>query len=342
MAHNDAPRSDEYHPAEPTVPQETVAPPYGEHDGEYGGHDDARQPGAQPAPGWGAPQEPTQQYPGWGAPQETQQYPGWGAPQQGAPQQGAPQQGAAQQGAAQQGQPAGGWGAPPEQLYAQSAPGWGAAPRKDPHSAGARWRALTSTQKGVAAAAAAVVIAGGAGAAVWAANSSSTSTAGSAANGLGGAAGQGGFGRQGGSGQQGGTGTQGGRNAQGFQGGTRGIGGAGGVGIGMLGQMLHGEFVVVQDNANVTMVEQTGTVTAASGQSVTVKSSDGFQQTYTLSSSTQVAARGTRGQGASGGGSSTTATLAQGDTVNVVALKDGLAAKTVMILGTGTGSGTSN
>ncbi|MDP9882722.1 hypothetical protein J2W21_000201 [Sinomonas atrocyanea] len=251
------------------------------------------------------PQEPTQQYPGWGAPQ--------------------------------QGQPGQGWGAPPEQLYAQPGPGWGAAPGKGPHPAAARWRGLTSTQKGVAAAAAAVVIAGGAGAAVWAANSSSSSADGSAANGFGGAAaGQGGFG------PQGGTGAQGGQNAQGFQNGTRGFGGAGGMGIGTLGQMLHGEFVVVQDNANVTMVEQTGTVTAVSGQSVTVKSSDGFQQTYALSSSTQIAARGMRGRGTSGSGTSTTESLAEGESVNVMALKDGLAAQTVMILGTGTGTGTSS
>jgi hypothetical protein len=312
MAQNDSPRPDEHRPAEPTVPQETVASPYGEHGG-YREHDDASRPGAGPSAGWGAPQEQTQQYPGWGAPQtdpaqpteQTQQYPGWVAP--------------------------------PEQLYAQPAPGWGAAGGKGPHAPAARWRGLTSTQKGVAAAAAAVVIAGGAGAAVWAANSSNASTDSSAANGFGGAAGQGGFGPQGGAGAQGGTGQQGGSAAQG---GTRGFGGAGGVGIGMLGQMLHGEFVVVQGSTNVTMVEQAGTVTAASGQSVTVKSSDGFQQTYALSSSTQIAARGMRGRGASGSGASGTETLAEGETVSVMALKDGLAAQTVMILGTGTGTGT--
>jgi hypothetical protein len=268
-------------------------------------HNDAPRPDDhRPAEPTG-PQEPMQQ-----------QYPGWGAPQQG--------------------QPGQGWGAPPEQLYAQPGPGWGAAPGNGPHPAAARWRGLTSTQKGVAAAAAAVVIAGGAGAAVWAANSSSSSADSSAANGFGAAAGQGGFG------PQGGTGAQGGQNAQGFQNGTRGFGGAGGMGIGMLGQMLHGEFVVVQDNANVTMVEQTGTVTAVSGQSVTVKSSDGFQQSYALSSSTQIAARGMRGRGTSGSGTSTTESLAEGESVNVMALKDGLAAQTVMILGTGSGTGTSS
>lgn len=316
MAHHDSPQSPQEQPApqeqsapqpphaDPTVPQAPVAAHYGE-------YDDARQVRDEPAPGWGAPQE------------QTPQYPGWGAPQQGGP----------------------------EQLYAQPAPGWGAAPPRGPQSAAARWRGLSSTQKGLAAAAAAVVIAGGAGAAVWAANSTTSSTDGSTANGIGGAAGQGpggfggqnGMGSQSGTGSQGGTGSRGGAGAQGFQGqsGARGLGSAGGLGAGMLGQVLHGEFVVVQGTTNVTMVEQSGTVTGVSGQSVTVKSSDGYQQTYAISSSTQVAARGMRGQGGSGTGSSSTATLAQGQTVSVAALKDGLAAQTVMILGTGS-TGTSN
>lgn len=274
-------------------------------------------PGNQVPPEGTAPQPPVE----WGSPQQgqpeygqgSQPAQGWGAPQQG------------QTGPSPYGQPAQGWGGA-ERLYPQQSAGWGSQPASGSRSVGSRWRGLTTPQKGLAAAAAAVVIAGGAGAAVWAATSSST-----VANGLG-AGGQG-AGGQGGPGGQ--SGTQNGHGL-GAQDGARGGFGAAGLGTGLLGQVLHGEFVVVQNNTNVTMVEQVGTVTAASAQSVTVKSTDGFQQSYALSSSTQIGARAARGQGTSGSGSqsSTTTSLAQGQTVMVIALKDGLAAQTIAITGT--------
>lgn len=294
-------------------------------------------PANAPTPGNQVPPEGTVPQPavGWGSPKQgpvadgvathdaaqaagSQPAAGWGAPEQGQPAYGP------------SGQPAAGWGGP-EQLYPQQGTGWGAQPASGSRSVGSRWRGSTATQKGLAAAAAAVVIAAGAGAAVWAATSSSAD-----ANGL--AAGGQGFGGQGAA--QGGPGGQAGaQNGQGLggqDGSARGGFGAAGLGMGLLGQVLHGEFVVVQNNTNVTMVEQTGTVTAVSGQSVTVKSTDGFEQSYAISSSTQIGARAARGQAGSGSGSqsSTTTSLAQGQTVMVIALKDGLAAQTIAITGT--------
>ncbi|GAB3271254.1 hypothetical protein GCM10027449_06880 [Sinomonas notoginsengisoli] len=163
---------------------------------------------------------------------------------------------------------------------------------------------------------------------MWAATSANAGTNGNALGAQGGPG-------QGFGGQAGQNGTQ---NGQGFgaQGGARGQSfGAGGLGMGMLGEVLHGEFVVVRDNANVAMVAQTGSVTAVSGQSVTVKSADGFTQTYAMSSETQIGARGLRGQGNTGSsGTSSSTSLAQGQTVSVTALKDGLAAQMVLIAGT--------
>ncbi len=52
------------------------------------------------------------------------------------------------------------------------------------------------------------------------------------------------------------------------------------------GSALHGQFVVSDDSGGYTTVlTQTGTVTAASPTSVTVRSADGFSQTYLTSAS---------------------------------------------------------
>ena len=57
------------------------------------------------------------------------------------------------------------------------------------------------------------------------------------------------------------------------------------------GRVLHGEFVVAgKGGATTTKLEQSGTVTAASSTSLTVKSTDGFVATWTLGSSTRVLA----------------------------------------------------
>lgn len=99
----------------------------------------------------------------------------------------------------------------------------------------------------------------------------------------------------------------------GTQGNRKGLGSLLGGGAG-LGQVQHGEFTVqAADGTSTAMTLQRGTVTAASGTSVTVKSADGFTATYAVDSST-------RGR---------TTNLAKGDTVLVVAQKSG--AKAVLI-----------
>jgi hypothetical protein len=60
-----------------------------------------------------------------------------------------------------------------------------------------------------------------------------------------------------------------------------------GPGPGFLRGALHGEFTVSSDGGYVTERMQTGTVSAPSANSVTVKSEDGFTQTYAIDSSTK-------------------------------------------------------
>jgi hypothetical protein len=81
---------------------------------------------------------------------------------------------------------------------------------------------------------------------------------------------------------------------------------------GRLGGTLHGE--VTRPSAaggNETLLVQTGSVTAASDTEVTVKSTDGFTETYAVSATTTV-----RGPAKAAG-------LATGTQVTVVAAKDG-------------------
>ena len=93
----------------------------------------------------------------------------------------------------------------------------------------------------------------------------------------------------------------------------RGLGSLLGAGAG-LGMVQHGDFTVQGANGTSTaMTLQRGTVTAVSGTSVTVKSTDGFTATYAVDSST-------RGR---------TTNLAKSDNVLVIAQKDG--AKAVLI-----------
>jgi hypothetical protein len=187
---------------------------------------------------------------------------------------------------------------------------------------------MTPVQKGLAAAGVAVVIAGGSGAAVYAVTS-----AGNAAN----AANQGfagGPGRAAGQGQAG-SGVNGG-----FQ------GGPGNLGLGAAGQAVHGEYVVQRNGQYVTELEQTGTITSVSSGKITVKSADGFEQSYAITSDTAIAslgARGNRGQGQSQSqqGSLSASSLANGQTVRVTALKDGNSALSILVSSaTGTSSGT--
>lgn len=171
-----------------------------------------------------------------------------------------------------------GWGAPASSSSGWSAPGtpaWGAPGSPAPGGPrSGRW----PVRKSLAAAAVAVVVAAGGGAAVYAATSSNSAPQSSQLAGPGGTAGQG--------------------NAMG-PGGTTGQGGAmgpGGMGFDDDGDMglnpqaaIHGEYVVEDNGSYVTMLTQTGEVTAVSSTSITVKSADGVSRTYAIDSSTTVA-----------------------------------------------------
>ena len=85
-----------------------------------------------------------------------------------------------------------------------------------------------------------------------------------------------------------------------------------GRGAGGLGAVLHGEFTTNLTGTPTVMVVQTGQVTAyTAGKSLTVKSTDGFEATYTLDGSA-VTAGPAAGQ------------LANGVQVRVLAAKDGM------------------
>ena len=110
----------------------------------------------------------------------------------------------------------------------------------------------------------------------------------------------------------------------------------GGAGLAMA---LHGEYVVADGGSYVTMLTQTGEITAASATSLTVKSADGVSLSYALATSTTVSKASTA-QSAQGGppgaGSVTQGTLtdlAVGTTVRVTARKGAAenSAETVVI-----------
>lgn len=166
---------------------------------------------------------------------------------------------------------------PPVESLPPESPGtWGA-----PVPAGERKNTPWSTKKIIISAAVAVVIVAGGTAAVMAATNgnSSTSSGGGFPGGAGG----------------------------GFPGGGR-FGAAAG-----LMNALHGDFVVANgSNGYTTERLQTGTVQAASSTSLTVKSTDGYTQTYVIGSSTSV-----------DGGSDSISKVANGNTVTVVATLSG-------------------
>jgi hypothetical protein len=137
----------------------------------------------------------------------------------------------------------------------QAPPTWG-----DPQPPAPKW----SGRKTAIAAAVAVVIAALGGVAIYA------GTSGNSSNGTG----QQGFGGPGGGGRMGG-----------FGGPTGGLGG----GMSALRDALHGDFTVAENGGYVTERLQTGDVSALSATSITVKSQDGYTQTYAIDSSTQQA-----------------------------------------------------
>jgi hypothetical protein len=116
--------------------------------------------------------------------------------------------------------------------------------------------------------------------------------------------------------QQGGAGGFGGPGGQGDGGGM----GRGGM-MASLVNALHGDFVVSDGNGSyVTRRLQTGTVSAVSSTSISVKSADGYSQTYAIATSTTV-----------DNGQSALSAVAVGDTVSVVASLSGSAGTAVSI-----------
>ena len=102
--------------------------------------------------------------------------------------------------------------------------------------------------------------------------------------------------------------TAGGQYGHEGMGGPGGFGGRGGM-AGGLADALHGTFVATAPSGTGTVTEtlQTGAVTAVSGTSLAVKSTDGYTQTYTITGTTTV------------GRSQTISQVKVGDTVTVVA-----------------------
>lgn len=235
--------------------------------------------------------------------------------------------------------PGAGWGA-----------GWGGPPSAGttgaPAASGKPW----TMKRGLVVAGAATVLAAGAGATAYGLGSNAAAAGGTAAGAQSGLA-QGGLnqgGTQGGLPQDGGSmGGPGGMQAPGSgtvpgQGGDFAPNGLGGMGSGV-SAAVHSEYVVEENGQYVTKVAQLGTVSTVSSGSVTVKSSDGFTRTYTLSGETVVSNLLQRHQ-QSATGDLTVADIVSGATVRVVAGKDGSAfpAENVQVSGTITQSGGSN
>jgi hypothetical protein len=105
-------------------------------------------------------------------------------------------------------------------------------------------------------------------------------------------------------------------------GGTGGFGGGlGGRGGGVGGALaaLHGTYVVSDGNGSYTTeLTQTGTVSAISTSSITVKSADGYSKTYTITTSTSV-----------DNGSDKISSVAGGHTVRIVASEKGVASSII-------------
>ncbi|MFF5080519.1 hypothetical protein ACFY36_26000 [Actinoplanes sp. NPDC000266] len=111
------------------------------------------------------------------------------------------------------------------------------------------------------------------------------------------------------------TGSDSSASAQGGPGGGQFPGGGGMNGGGTMGggtgasTALHGEYVVSDGNGGyTTQVTQTGTVSAVSSSSMTVKSTDGYSQTYVITTSTTV-----------DNGADQISSVATGHTVRVIA-----------------------
>ena len=102
-----------------------------------------------------------------------------------------------------------------------------------------------------------------------------------------------------------------------------GWGGHGGAGLGMgRGMGIHGSFVVPKQGGGYQTVDgQVGTVTGVSSTSITVRSADGFTQSYTVDATTMVNAQ-----------RDGIAAVKAGDEVGVVAIESGSGRTAVQIV----------
>jgi len=84
---------------------------------------------------------------------------------------------------------------------------------------------------------------------------------------------------------------------------------------GPAGRVLHSEATVQKpDGTTAVVVSQTGDITEITGSTITVKSSDGFEATYTVDKNTRISINGTDG---------TASGMKKGDTVRVFGTKSG-------------------
>ncbi|HEX4654395.1 MAG TPA: DUF5666 domain-containing protein [Mycobacteriales bacterium] len=90
------------------------------------------------------------------------------------------------------------------------------------------------------------------------------------------------------------------------------------LGLGLGGHVLHSEATVeAPDGTTKVVVSQSGDITDISGSTVTVKSTDGYEATYTVDKNTRISLNGNDGAMSS---------LKNGDTVQVEGTKTGSAA----------------
>jgi hypothetical protein len=95
-----------------------------------------------------------------------------------------------------------------------------------------------------------------------------------------------------------------------------------GAGIGQ--NLLHGEFVVKNNDGKVTtMVEQHGSVTAVSATSISLKSEDGFTGTYAVNNDTRVRV---------GGGPGAITGVKTGNEAWVIATKGSTSTATILVV----------
>lgn len=97
----------------------------------------------------------------------------------------------------------------------------------------------------------------------------------------------------------------------------RGLPPLGGPGLGVGGKVLHSEATVqTPDGTTKVVVSQSGDITDISDSTITVKSNDGFDATYTIDKNTRISLNGNDGAVSS---------LKKGDTVRVFGTKNGSA-----------------